>query len=522
MNNKSSSHWALALLLLLAVFFAGAYGQWPLFSSNQNTYFLHGLAFVEEGPLRQDWLANTTDHIPVFSAYVFFVIKWLSLDVFYFTHAALIAAYALCFIWFVKRLPNQPQSDPVLALSLVLFTLMHSDIVAKVLNVSRSPLLGTFSSFFKYTTQGVAGQSLLGHYLQPSVFGVFLLVSLCSFLSGKQRIAIIIAGLVPWFHAAYFLPAGLLTIGYILIDYKERRFSKALQTGLLAFLVVLPPLFYTLVNFSATSAEIASLANNILIYERFPHHADPQSWFGVSVLFQLLWVIGGIIIVRKDKKLLIILLTLFLGAFSLTLVQVFTASEVLAILQPWRLSALLVPISSAIIIGSFIHTIRSRTTFNVTHRKAVLFVCSVLMAALFLIGVSFTLFSIDRTKVKSSLVEYASSKCAPGDIYLIPLDWEWFRLATKCPIYVDWKSHPFRDIEIIEWYKRVQLARTFYGTDNDINAVETLEQILEHSQITHVVVERDTRLLYEYMYAHIVFDDGMYFVFELENNGVVK
>lgn len=453
---------------------------------------------------------------------MFLVIKWLSLDVFYFTHAVLVTAYALCFIWLVKRLPNLTQSDPVLAVSLVILTLMHSDLVAKILNVSRSPFIGIFSSFFKYTTQGVAGQSLLGHYHQPSAFDVFLLVSICAFLSGKQRIAAIIAGLVPWFHAAYFLPAGLLTIGYLLIDFQERRFSKALQTGLLALIVVLPPLFYTLVNFSATSTEIASLANNILIYERFSHHADPQSWIGVSVLFQFLWVIGGIIIVRKDKKLLIILLTLFLGAFSLTLVQVFTASETLAILQPWRLSALLVPISSAIIIGTFAHTIRSRTMLIDTHRKAVLFVCFVLMIALFLTGVLFTLFSIDRREINADLVEYASTQSAPGDTFLIPLDWEWFRLATKCPFFVDWKSHPFRDIEIIEWYERVQLARSFYGADNSSNAVETLEQIQEHSQITHVVVERDARFSYEYIKAHIMFDDGMYIVFELEKDEIVE
>ncbi len=53
-----------------AVLFAVAHTQPPLYYSNQNQYFLHGLARAGYGDLGRDWLANTADPTPVFSAFV--------------------------------------------------------------------------------------------------------------------------------------------------------------------------------------------------------------------------------------------------------------------------------------------------------------------------------------------------------------------------------------------------------------------------------------------------------------------
>ena len=47
------------LLLLMAVGFALAHTQSPLFFSNQNQYLLHGLADAGYGHLSHDWLASS-------------------------------------------------------------------------------------------------------------------------------------------------------------------------------------------------------------------------------------------------------------------------------------------------------------------------------------------------------------------------------------------------------------------------------------------------------------------------------
>jgi hypothetical protein len=61
---------AIALFLLGAALFSAAYCQAPLYYSNQNQYFLHGLADAGVGLLNEDWLATTADPTPLFSALV--------------------------------------------------------------------------------------------------------------------------------------------------------------------------------------------------------------------------------------------------------------------------------------------------------------------------------------------------------------------------------------------------------------------------------------------------------------------
>src|SRR5947209_1443964 len=57
-------------LLAWAIAFGVVHTQSPLFYSNQNQYLLHGLAEGGLGNLRDDWLANTQDPTPAFSALV--------------------------------------------------------------------------------------------------------------------------------------------------------------------------------------------------------------------------------------------------------------------------------------------------------------------------------------------------------------------------------------------------------------------------------------------------------------------
>lgn len=518
METTPASRNTIVLTLLLAVFFAGAYGQRPLFSSNQNTYFLRGLALADGGPILQDWLVNTTNHIPVFSAYVFAVAQWLHCCVFYFVHAALIAVYALCLMWLSRQTLSLSQLSPSVVLSVVVLAFMHSDyFTVAILPTATLTPTGTVSFFLKYATEGLAGQPLLRHYNQPSSFIVILLVSLCAFLAGKRRVAAVTAGLTPWVHPVFFLPAGTLTIAYMLIECRQRRMGQALQVGLLAFAIVLPPLLYTWVYFSPTTAEIASSANKVLVHLRFPHHADPKTWFGASSIFQLAWIIAGLIIARRNWKLYTILMTLFTVASILTLAQVLMESDTLAMLQPWRLSVLLVPISTALLITSFTHKVLSRARWTRAYKKSILVASFALMAALFVTGVEYTFFRIERRKYPSELVNYISNQCCPDDTFLVPPQWQWFRLATRRPIYVDWKSHPYRDIDVLEWYERVQLARAFYDAEEG-NAIAALEQIQKHTRITHLVLDREARLPDEYMKAKIVFRSAKYLVYELDKD----
>ena len=80
---------------------------------------------------------------------------------------------------------------------------------------------------------------------------------------------------------------------------------------------------------------------------------------------------------------------------------------------------------------------------------------------------------------------------APGQVYLIPPRdnrFDEFRTFTGAPAFINWKSHPYRDFEVLEWYKRNLLARDFY-TDDQAIACQTLAKLTAEYRVTHAIVD---------------------------------
>src|SRR3972149_11591803 len=84
--------------------FALSHAQSPLYTSNQNQYFLHGLARAGAGFLRHDWLPNPADPTPLFSLMVEGFAAWLW--VFYVVYAALMGAYLFSLLSLVSTVFN--------------------------------------------------------------------------------------------------------------------------------------------------------------------------------------------------------------------------------------------------------------------------------------------------------------------------------------------------------------------------------------------------------------------------------
>src|SRR4051794_40752470 len=87
-----------ALFLLGSLLFSAAYCQAPLYYSNQNQYFLHGLADAGEGFLRDDWLARTGDPTPLFSGLVSFTARAFHPWAFHVYHALLQGVYLVALV----------------------------------------------------------------------------------------------------------------------------------------------------------------------------------------------------------------------------------------------------------------------------------------------------------------------------------------------------------------------------------------------------------------------------------------
>lgn len=457
--------------IALALAFALSLKQLPLYSSNQNSYFVHGLARAGLGWLRHDWIARTADPFPLFSFLVSATVAGIGDRFFYLYHFLLQWLYAYSLIQIITWV-FPAEDTPGGSLALVVPTaLLHYG--------------------FKHTevfVEGVAGQYILGPYLQPSGFGVFLLASIAAFLRGRFAWASLCLVVAAAFHPTYLLSAAALTAAYMgAIASRDRSGWKAGAMGLGVLLLLAPFLVHTVTQFHPSSPDIAARAEAILVDYRLPHHAVVASWWGGSVVAQILVVAAAIVLVRQTR-LFSILLVLTLTAVALTVVQVAAGSRSLALMFPWRLSVLLVPLASTLLVawvGSECWRQAKRRFPSLVGPLTGLLV--LVLAGLAGVGLVRTARLLQEPRVgRTALADYASRTSHEGDLYLVPTELETFRIAAGVPVLVDLKTHPYRDREVLEWFERLRLVEGFYNSTG-VEACRRLASLAARYGITRVV-----------------------------------
>jgi hypothetical protein len=61
------------------------------------------------------------------------------------------------------------------------------------------------------------------------------------------------------------------------------------------------------------------------------------------------------------------------------------------------------------------------------------------------------------------------------------------RCDLPAPFYVDYKTHPYKDVEVLEWRERLCAARRIYkGTSLDCSL---LRKLSAHADLTRVVTD---------------------------------
>lgn len=491
--------------------FGLAYAQSPLYSSNQNQYFLHGAARAGLGYLSQDWLANTVDSVPVFSLLAELTYRYLNPFVFYLYYFVLFGIYLLALFDIASHLFEIRRPATTRLVFLGLMVVLHS----AALRFVSSRLLGAEWEYL--FDGGVAGQRLLGPVFQPSCFGVLLLLSLALFLRRHPYWAVAAAAAAATLHPTYLLGAAVLTLAYLLVTWRETRNPKnALALGMVALLLVLPITLYVVLSLGPTSAQVSHEAQQVLVDYRIPHHAIVSQWLDATVLVKLALVILGIILARGSRLLPILLVT-FLAALTLTALQILTGSLTLALLFPWRLSVILVPLATALLAA----WLATRTLDWLARRGTgqLRWLETLSLATALVLGlagvVRFKLES-DRNRADAArpMMAFVQATMAPGDVYLIPPRLQEFRLLTGAPIVADFKSIPYRDVEVLEWYERARHADWFYRDRPEYVDCSLLEEMRQNYGVTHVVL--DSYLLeLSCPPLHEIYRDANYAVFTL-------
>jgi hypothetical protein len=507
--------------LFCSLLFGLAYTQPPLYYSNQHQYFLHGLARGGLGFLNEDWLANTADPTPNFTALVAFTSRYLQSSLFYIYYILLLGIYLHALVAIFAHLSGGRPTVMTRLGFIVLVVALHS----ALLRWTSAQLFGV--DYPWYFQAGVANQYILGAGLQPSVFGVLLVLSVSTFLQNRPLLAVTWSSLGAVMHSTYLLSAAFLTLSYLSLLCRDRRIREAVFVGSWALLLVSPVVVYNLRTFAPSAPETFAEAQHLLAHFRIPHHAQVDRWLDGIAWGQIGWIVAALWFVR-GSRLFVILAATFVLSLMLTLVQLGTGNDTLALLFPWRSSAILVPIATAIILTRIVNRLAQRFPALSPRWTRGIEAIAVLILTVFLAGgITITYFGLGYRTNRQELhmLEYIRNTKADGNVYLLPVevpkltsgkrgaaslnftppprrntqkqnisvDLQQFRLFTGASIYIDFKSIPYKDIEVLEWHRRVLWNERLYRR-RDWND-ERIEDELRRRGITHVVAaaDRDVR-----------------------------
>lgn len=494
--------------ILLSLLMVLIYTQKPLFTSNQNQYFLSGMAKAGIGSLNDDWLANTKEPTPLFSMLVKWTYKGLKNPAwFYFYYAILMGLYIFSLLGILDEFFHIRENTTGFILTASLILIFHSAAMRFIL----SRLIGTNWSFL--FDGGVAGQRLLGTVLQPSVFGVLLVVSLYFFIKGRVYWAAILAAAAACIHPTYLFTSALMTIGYLITEIVERKnFKKALLPSVLTLILVTPILIYIFTNFTGT--EGAEEARRILVDIRIPHHTLTSYWLDFSVLFKITMILFAILLVRKEKEIAIPILVIFSGTLLLSFYQIITKDSFLALVFPWRPTALLVPLSSSILAAGFstwlCGLIKKERIRSILKISCLIILVILSLAGLWQMNEKFKQYQNSR---EAGLYHWVREYSALGDRFLTPIHLDTFRTNTLRPIYIDYFAIPYNNSDVIQWYHRVLAAKKFYDSGSCLELM-----YLQHDErLTHVITAKD-QIQPDCRYLKLVYEDDHFLVYQISSS----
>ena len=459
-----NKHKDLFIYLILSVLFAITIQQFAFYKGN-SLHLLYAIKDFEFNKLQYDWIANQTNHLPLFTYFNNIILKIFPVNFLHSVHFILLSSCAL-FLFLICKYIFEDLNK--ISLSLLWFSLF-------MFVYHEHSLFG-----------GVAGQDVINEGYQPASYGVLFFIGIYLYLIKKNSYAIFFICLSASFHPSYVLHSGFLIIGILGYFFFQKEYKKFLKILVLYSVLILPITIYVIYNFLLLDNEIILKGQNILL-ERIPHHASIENWFSYKDLISILVYIVSIILVYKNKRIFIPLSIFGFFSISLTLIQFLTEIDSLALSFPWRASVFLMPLSIMIIISYFLKKfLTNKSNLNLLSSFVFIFIWS-----FFLINNHFLKDANKDFYKELELTEKININYKSINRLLIPVNLMNIRMNTGLPIFVDWKHHAFKYNEIIIWKQRLDLVQKFYKTKNyDFQKLNLIE-IMKIEKISHILIEKD-------------------------------
>lgn len=470
-NSRYSFH---TIQIAFAVLFAALYRQQQLYSGNQNTKFLHAAAQADVGYLRGDWTAQTVDPLPAFTTLTRIVYEFLPLTAFYALFAILVGIFAYSAAGIAGIVHRHRTSEPISAELALVF----------------GALILLFSMIVVSVTRGVAGQYAMSEDLQPSVFSAFIFLGIYLWLRERRGWAAASLAIAAIMHPGAYLLTSIILLVALLISSRRGLSLSSAVLPIAIFLVLVGPLMaYQAASLAPTTPEAFAEATRILANERIPRHTDVARWFDVGAAVKFLHMAFACWLVRRQPQLFWSLAALTVFQFVSSMVLLIWPNAGARFSTPWRVSAVAMPLAT-IIVAYYVSALlaegaRSIPKASVHFRRAAAVAFCALSAFLLFRAVAHY---VRPDASPTTLAEaYARKYAAEGQQYLVTPGMSDFRMATGLPTFVTFKTHPYKDIEVLAWREQLSAADRIYQLAETEAGTAEAGKLLERYGITHVV-----------------------------------
>ncbi len=216
-----------------------------------------------------------------------------------------------------------------------------------------------------------------------------------------------------------------------------------------------------------------------------------------------------------------------------TVAVIVTENPTLSLMFPWRITAVLVPVCTAVLLAK----LAERTTWFRWPLSAGILAAAVLGA----VAVYAYHLGYREPEAENPALDSVAEHHEPGEVYLVParfpkptakrgvysntfaeppdpsavvyFEMARFRLRTAAALYVDFKSIPYKDVEVIQWHRRVAQCVDWFR-DADWDARGVVDEVVREG-VTHVVAPTALGLKSQRLEA-IPLDGGAYTVYRIK------
>jgi hypothetical protein len=362
---------------------------------------------------------------------------------------------------------------------------------------------------------GFSEQYILGGYFQSADFGVFLIAAVVLFERGQLSAAIACIPVAASMHPGYVAPGAVLIGIFLLYELTQGTGGKpgarfvAMAVSAIGLIILFSIAFALNHLFAATDPQTQLEAHRILTAVRIPRHADPWHWFNHNAILQSALCLAAALLLPPGRLRFVIRLG-FGALAAFTIVAFLPGTETYRLVAPWRISVVLVPLASIALCAVAVARMNDAGMFGPARlRRFVAGGVGVVLCCA-AVGTAFT--AAKFLKPEPAYLGFARANLASGQHYLTPPGMREFRLAIGVPQYVSFKSHPYQDVEVLEWHRRLKVALELYGAAK--MDCEALQRLVVEESVTHIVLTSGNPTM-GCGFASKIFEDGSTKIFSL-------